>query len=131
MISVIAYVRKTDEESVLISSDRARAESAQKCKHAHRDREPSRILYYRKASSLFSEGKVIRRNMVHCLKRKVLSSFELTKFLSLAFEKYIAVRMSRPTCRPQLRRNKSSRVGDSNRRVYLTTVKARIQEHVD
>ena len=69
--------------------------------------------------------------MVHCLKRKVLSSFELTKFLSLVFGKYIAVRMSRPTCRPQLRRNKSSRVGDSNRRVYLTTVKARVQEHVD
>ena len=80
---------------------------------------------------MFSEGKVIRRNMVHCLKRKVLGSFEFTKFLSLAFEKYIAVRMSRPTCRPQLRRNKSLRVGDSNRRVYLTTVKARIQEHVD
>ena len=54
------YVRKTDEESAPISSDRARAESVQKCKHARRDREPSRILY-KKASSLFSEGKVIRK----------------------------------------------------------------------
>ena len=121
MTSVIDYVRKTDEESVPISSDRARAESVQKCKHARRDREPFRILY-KKASSLFSEGKVIRKNMVHCLKKKVLSSFELRKCLSLAFRKYIAVSMSRPTCRPHIRSNKSSRVGDSNR-VYLTTVK--------
>ena len=121
MPSVINYVRKTDEESESISSNRARAESVQKCKHARRDREPSRILH-KKASSLFSEGRVIRNNMVHCLK-KLLSSFELRKCLSLAFQKYIAVRMCRPTCRPQLRRNKSSRFGDSNRRIYLTTVK--------
>ena len=67
--------------------------------------------------------------MVHCLKKKVMSWCELRKCLSLAFRKYIAVRMSRATCRPQLRRNKSSIVGD--RRVYLTTVKTRIQEHVD
>ena len=120
---VIDYVRKTDEESVPISSDRARAESVQKCKHARRDREPSRILY-KKALSLFSEAKVIiGKNMVHCLKKKIQSSFELRKCLSLAFRKYIAVRMSRPTFRPQLRRNKFSRVGDSNRRVYLTTGK--------
>ena len=127
---ITSYVRKTDEESVPISSDRARAESIQKCKHARRGREPSRILY-KKASRLLSEGKVIRKNMVHCLKKKVLSSFELRKCLSLAVRKYIAVRMSRPTCRPQLRRNKSSRVGDFNRRVYLITVQTRIQEHGD
>ena len=128
---VVDYVRKTDEESVPISSDRARAGCVQKCKHARRDREPSRILY-KKASSLFSEGKVIRKKMVHCLRKKVLSSFESRKCLStLAFRKYIAVRMSRPTCRPQVRRNKSSRGGDCNRRVYLTTVKTRIHEHVD
>ena len=71
--SVIDYVRKTDEESVPISSDRARAESVQKCKHARQDREPSKILY-KKASSLFSEGKVIIKNVVHYLKKKVLSS---------------------------------------------------------
>ena len=117
MPSVIDYVRKTDEESVPISSDRERAESVQKCKHAHRDREPSRIRYYKKAPSLLSEGKVIRKTMVHCIKKKVLSSFELRKCLSLAFRKYIAVGMSRLTCRPQLRHNKSSRVGDSNRRL--------------
>ena len=58
--------------------------------------------------------------MVHCLKKKVLNAFRLRKSLSLAFRKYIAVRMSRPTCRPQFRRNKSLRVGDSNRRVYST-----------
>ena len=60
MTSIIDYVRKTDEESVPISSDRARAEPTQKCKHARRDREPSRILC-EKTSSLFSEGKVIRK----------------------------------------------------------------------
>ena len=61
--------------------------------------------------------------MVHCLKKKVLSSFELRKCLSLAFRKNIAVGMSRPTksCRSQLRCNKSSRVGDSNCRFYLAT----------
>ena len=108
---VVDYVRKTDEESVPISSDRARAVCVQKCKHARRDREPSRILY-KKASSLFSEGKVIRKKMVHCLKKKVLSSFELRKCLSaLAFRKYIAVRMSRPTCRPQLRQQIFERWG--------------------
>ena len=112
---VIDYVRKTDEESVPISSDRAREESVQECKHARLDSEPSRILY-KKAANLFSEGKVIKNNMVRCSKKKVQSSFELRKCLSLDFRirKYIAVRMSRPTCRPQLRRNKSLRVGDSN-----------------
>ena len=73
MTSVIDYVRKTDEESVPISSDRARSESVHKCKDARRDREPSRILY-KKAPTLFSEGKVIRTNVVHCLKKKVLTS---------------------------------------------------------
>ena len=88
--------------------------------------------FTRKRRACLVEGKAIRKNMVHCLKKKVLSLFELRKCLSaLAFRKYIAVRVSRPTCRPQLRRNKSSRVGDSNRRVYLTTVKTRIQEHMD
>ena len=58
--SVIDYVKKSDEKSVQISSDRARVESVPKCKHAHRDRELSRILY-KNASSLFSEGKVIRK----------------------------------------------------------------------
>ena len=104
--------------NVTISSDRARTESVQKCKHARRYREPSRILC-KKASSLFSEGKLLRKSMVHCLKKKVLSSFELRKCLSLAFRKHIA------------QTNKSSRVGDSNRRVYLTTVKTHTQEHVD
>ena len=113
--SVIDYVRETDKESVPIFSDRARAKSVRKCKHAPRHRGLSRILY-KKASSLFSDGKVIKKSMVHYLKQNVLSSFELRKCLSLAFRKYIA-----PTCRPQLRRNKSSRVGDSNRRVYLTS----------
>ena len=37
--------------------------------------------------------------------------------------------MSRPTCRPQLKRNKCSRVGASNRRVVFTTVKTSVQEH--
>ena len=37
--------------------------------------------------------------------------------------------MSRPTCRPQLKRNKCSRVGASNRRVIFTTVKTSVQEH--
>ena len=68
--SVIDYVRKTDEESVPISSDRAREESVQECKHARPDSEPSRIPY-KKAANLFSEGKVIRKNKVHCLKKKV------------------------------------------------------------
>ena len=39
--SVIDYVTKTDEESVPISYDRARAEAV----HAPRDREPFRIPY--------------------------------------------------------------------------------------
>ena len=56
--------------------------------------------------------------MVHYLNKDVPSSSELRKCLSLAFGKYyIAERMSIPT--PQLRRNKSSRVGDSNRHFYL------------
>ena len=124
--SVIDYVRKTDEEYVPISNDRARAESVRKFKHVPWDRESSRILY-KKTSSLFSKDKVIRNCMVHYLKKNVLSSFKLRKCLSLGFRKYIAVRMSRPACRPQLRHNKSSRVGDSNRRVYLTT--RRTAEH--
>ena len=63
----IDYVRKTDEESVPISSDRARAEPTQKCKHTRLDREPSRILC-KKTSSLFSEGKVIRKKYGALLK---------------------------------------------------------------
>ena len=62
MTSVIDYVRKTDEESVPISSDRATVESVQKCKHARWDKEPSRI-FQKKASSLFSEGKVVRKKI--------------------------------------------------------------------
>ena len=73
-----------------------------------------------RTSSLFHKDKVIRKCMVHYLKKNVPSSSELRKCLSLAFEKYYtAVRMSRP--RPQLSRNKSSRVRDSNRHFYLIT----------
>ena len=68
--SVIDYVRKTDKESV----------------HAPWDREPSRIPY-KKTSSLFHKDKVIRKCMVHYLKKNVPSSSELRKCLSLAFEK--------------------------------------------
>ena len=57
--------------------------------------------------------------MVDYLKNNVPSLSELRKYLSLAFQKYIAVRIPRP--RPQLRRNKSSKVGDSNCRFYLIT----------
>ena len=39
MTSVIDYLRKTGEQSVSISSDRARTEPVQKCKHARRDRD--------------------------------------------------------------------------------------------
>ena len=59
---VIDYVRKTDEESVPISCDRARAEAVRKSKHAPWDREPSRIPY-KKTSSLFHKDKVIRKCM--------------------------------------------------------------------
>ena len=41
--SVIDYVRESDEESVPISCDRARAKGVRKCKHAPRDREASTI----------------------------------------------------------------------------------------
>ena len=78
-------------------------------------------------SNLFSKDKVIRKCMVHYLKKNVLSSFESRKCLCLGFRKYIVVRMSRPTVRPQLKRNKSLRVGDLNRCVYLTT--RRTAEH--
>ena len=84
--SVIDYVRKTDKESVPISCNRARAEAVCKCKHAPRDREPSRIPY-KKTSSLFHKDKVIRKCMVHYLEKNVLSSSELRKCLSLAFGK--------------------------------------------
>ena len=81
-----------------------------------RDREPSRIPLYKKTSSLFYKDRVhvIRRCIVHYLKKNEPRLSELRKCLSLAFGKqyYIAVRMSKP--RPQLRRIKSSRVGDSN-----------------
>ena len=81
-----------------------------------RGREPSRIPLYKKTSSLFYKDRVhvIRRCIVHYLKKNEPSLSELRKCLPLAFGKqyYIAVRMSKP--RPQLRRNKSSRVGDSN-----------------
>ena len=83
---VIDYVRKTDEGSVPISCDRARAEAVRKCKHAPRDREPSRIPY-KKTSSLFHKDKVIRNCMVHYLTKNVPSSSELRKCLSLAFGK--------------------------------------------
>ena len=76
--SVIDYVRKTDEESVLISCDRARADPVRKCKHAPWDREPSRIPY-KKTSSLFRKEKIIRKCMVHYLKKNV------PKCLFLAF----------------------------------------------
>ena len=56
-----------------------------------------------RTSSLFHKDKVIRKCMVHYLKKNVPSSSELRKCLSLAFEKYYtAVRMSSP--RPQLSR---------------------------
>ena len=84
--SFIDYVRKTDEGSVPISCDRARAEAVRKCKHAPRDREPSRIPY-QKTSSLFHKDKVIRKCMVHYLKKSAPSSSELRKCLSLAFGK--------------------------------------------
>ena len=59
--------------------------------------------------------------MVHYLKKNEPSLSELRKCLSLAFGKqhYIAVRMSKP--RPQLRRNKSSRVGYSNFHLFVIT----------
>ena len=59
--------------------------------------------------------------MVHYLKKNEPSLSELRKCLSLAFGKqhYIAVRMSKP--RPELRRNKSSRVGDSNFHLFVIT----------
>ena len=84
---VFDYIRKTDEESVPISCDRARSESVHKCKHAPRDREPSRFPY-KKTSSLFHKDKVvIRKCMVHYLKKNVPSWSELRKCLSLAFGK--------------------------------------------
>ena len=71
---------------VPISCDRARAKGVRKCKHAPRDREPSRIPR-KKTSSLFHKDKVIRNCMVHYLKDNVVSSSELRKCLSLAFGK--------------------------------------------
>ena len=81
---IIDHVRKTDEESVPISCDRARAEAVRKCKHAPRDREPSKIPY-KKTSSLFHKDMVIRKCMVHYLKKNAPNSSELRKCLSLAF----------------------------------------------
>ena len=96
-------------------------------KHAPRDREPTRIIS-KKMSSLFSEGKVIRKSDL--FKKKVLSSFELRMCLSLAFRKYSAVRMSRPVHvdTAQLRRNKSSRVGNSNRCVSASNDFSKAEE---
>ena len=84
--SVIDYVRKTDKESVPISYDRSRAEAVRKCKHAGTENLPLRIPY-KKTSSLFHKDKVIRKCMVHYLKKNVPSSSELRKCLSLAFGK--------------------------------------------
>ena len=72
----------------------------------------------RKRRACFLKDKVIRECMVHYLKKNVPSSSELRKCLSLAFRKYIAVRMSRP--RPQLGRNKSSKVGDFGSLSFLS-----------
>ena len=65
--------------------------------------------------------------MVHYLKKNEPSLSELRKCFSLAFGKqyYVAVRMSKP--RPQLRRNKSSRVGDSN--FHLFVINRRTPKH--
>ena len=87
--SVIDYVRKTDKESVPISYDRARAEAVRKCKHApwHGTENLPLRIPYKKTSSLFHKYKVIRKCMVHYLKKNVPSSSELRKCLSLAFGK--------------------------------------------
>ena len=79
--SVIDYVRKTDEESVPISRDRAGAQFVRKCKHAPLDREPSRITS-KKTSRLFHKDKVIRKCMMNSLKKKEPSSSELRKCVS-------------------------------------------------
>ena len=85
--------------------------------------------FKRKRRACLVKARQLEKNMVYCLKKKAISSFELRKCLSLAFRKYI--RISRPTCRPQLKRNKCSRVGASNRCVFFTTVKNSVQEHPD
>ena len=53
--------------------------------------------FTRKRRACLVKAEQLEKNMVHCLKKKVLSSFELRECLSLAFRKYIAVSMSRPT----------------------------------
>ena len=60
--------------------------------------------------------------MYGALKKSEPSSSELRKCLSLAFGKqyYTAARMSKP--RPQLRRNKPSRVGDYNFHLNVITI---------
>ena len=80
--SVTGYVKKTDEKSVPISCDRARAEMLSGTENL-----PG-LITYKKTSSLFQKDKVIRKCMVHYLNKDVPSSSELRKCLSLAFGKY-------------------------------------------
>ena len=89
--SVTDYVTKTDEKSVPISCDRARAEAV----HAPRDREPSRINSLQENVELVQKDKVIRECMVHCLNKDLPSSFELRKCLSLALENIISLYLDR------------------------------------
>ena len=80
--SVTDYVKKTDEKSVPISCDRARAEMLPGTENL-----PG-LIPYKKTSSLFQKDKVIRKCMVHYLNKDLPSSSELRKCLSLAFGKY-------------------------------------------
>ena len=68
--SVTDYVTKTDEKSVLISCDRARAEA----RHMLPGTEnlPG-LIPYKKTSSLFQKDKVIRKCMVYYLNKNVPS----------------------------------------------------------
>ena len=90
--SVSDYVTKTDEKSVLISCDRARAE-------AGTENLPG-LIPYKETSSLFQKDKVIRKCMLHYLNKDVPSSSGLGKCLSLALGKYYISKH-----RLQLRRN--------------------------
>ena len=69
-----------------IEQGSARAESVRKCKHSPRYKEPSKIPY-KKTSSMFHKDKVMRKCMVHYLKKNVPRSSELRKCLFLAFGK--------------------------------------------
>ena len=79
--SVTYYVTKTDEKSIPMSCDRARAEAI----HAPRIENLPGLIPYKKTSSLFKKDKVIRKCVVHYLNKDVPSSSELRKCLSLVF----------------------------------------------